>query len=168
MAMTRPQFFSKAGRASTRAFSLIEVVFALAICAFVLVVVMGLFMAGLQANQESEGEIQAANLASLIISSARATPVGPIANTPSCPIPAAALTNGFATVYENKYVGWDGIVDQFNTVRCVFDYMPVGHPTPSPGLALSHVYLLLSWPVQTNPANNPLHYYEISTYIPFP
>ncbi len=167
MAMTRPQFFSKAGRASTRAFSLIEVVFALAICAFVLVVVMGLFMAGLQANQESEGEIQAANLASLIISSARATPVGPIANTPSCPIPAAALTNGFATVYENKYVGWDGLLTNSIQYAAYSITCRLGTNTVT-GTGLSHVYLLLSWPVQTNPANSPLHYYEISTYIPFP
>ncbi|HEY8966749.1 MAG TPA: hypothetical protein VIM58_09910, partial [Candidatus Methylacidiphilales bacterium] len=65
--------FSRAEAIS--AFSLVEVMIALAIGVFVLVGIMGLFTAGLQTNHQSEAEIQAANLASLILSSRRAAPL---------------------------------------------------------------------------------------------
>jgi type II secretory pathway pseudopilin PulG len=161
------QSFPRAKCARIRAFSLVEVVFALAICTFVLVGVMGLFLTGVQANRESEEEIQAANLASLIISSARATPLGPNASSANSPIPAAALTNVFAPAYENKYVGWDGTLLNSASNAAYSITCRAGTNTLT-GTGLSQVYLMLSWPVQANPANNPPHYYEVSTYIPFP
>ncbi len=158
--------FSPRSRPPTRAFSLVEVVFALAICTFVLIGVMGLFMTGLRANRESEGEIQAANSASLIISSTRANPLGPNATAANCPIPSSALTNGFTTIYENKYVGWDGaLLDSANDAAFLITCRSGTNTLTSPGVA--QVYLLFSWPVLANPASTPPHYYEVSTYIPF-
>lgn len=57
-----------------RAFSLVEVVLALAIFAFVAVALIGLFSVGLRTNRESVDEFLAANIAQSLLAARRATP----------------------------------------------------------------------------------------------
>jgi type II secretory pathway pseudopilin PulG len=148
----------------TEAFSLVEVVVALGICTFVLVGIMGLFMAGMRVNRDSEDEIQAANLASLIISSCRAAPLSVSGNFA---VPASALTNAFATAYNNNYVTLDGTLTNAPGSAAYSITCRSGTNTVT-GPNIAQVYLMLGWPIQANPNNGASHYYEVSTYISFP
>src|ERR1700744_5329447 len=90
-----------------KAFSLVEVVLALSICAFVLITMLGLLGTGLQSSKDSEDQIQAANLASLLVSTCMACPT----NTPAnFAIPTTALTNVYGNAYPGgtNYIGVDG------------------------------------------------------------
>ena len=165
MKTIRKRHCSGTYRSDPSAFSLVEVVVALGICTFVLISIMGLFMAGLRANHDSESEIQAANLASLIISSSRTAPLL-ATNASICPIPAANLTNGFATVYNNKYVGWDGMLTNSADNAAYMITCRAGTNAVS-GSRSAQVYLLLSWPPQASSTTNAANYYEITSYIPF-
>ena len=157
---TRDRRLVRNSRRHLRAFSLVEVVIALGICTFVIVGIMGLFVAGLQVNHESEGEIQAANLASLIISTSRSSPL--TAGTTS-PIPATGLANTFGTVYSNKYVGWDGALTN-SPANAAYAITCRAGTNALTGSGVAEVYLMLSWPPQASAANT-VHYYETATYI---
>ncbi len=80
--------------ASVAAFSLVEVVVALGIFTFALVAIIGLFVTGLNTNKESSDQIQAANFASLLISSRRALPTNVIANFALPPLNVQYPTSG--------------------------------------------------------------------------
>jgi type II secretory pathway pseudopilin PulG len=160
MNMASDRRFPQRRRCGTRAFSLVELVIALGIATFVIVSIMGLFVSGLQFNHESEGEIQAANLASLIISSSRATPLAAGVNSP---VPTSALTNAFGPVYSNKFVGWDGnLTNSANNAAYAVTCRAGTNSLTGTGVA--QVYLMLSWPPQSTSATSP-HYYETATYI---
>ncbi len=151
--------------AALRAFSLIEVVLALAVMAFVLVAVVGLFSVGLQTNKESSDQIQATDVASLLISSRRAQPTGPLANFALPP-----LTNGTGTFSNGTPVNLavDGTVAA-SAAAAPFklDYV-VATAAASPKSA--SVYLLLWWPgsAPQPPTNSPGGYYQIATQIALP
>jgi uncharacterized protein (TIGR02598 family) len=154
-------------RHGIRAFSLVEVVLALGICVFVLVTIMGLYSAGLRVHRESADQIEAANLASLIISSRRAAPT----NSSQLAIPASALTNAFASAYANgtqltNYIGSDGILT--NSAHAVYLVSCRAGTNPMTGPNVSQVYLMLSKPPTANPNSPSSDHYEITTYIPFP
>ncbi|HEY8966507.1 MAG TPA: prepilin-type N-terminal cleavage/methylation domain-containing protein, partial [Candidatus Methylacidiphilales bacterium] len=88
-------------RRSTRAFSLIEVLLALGIISFAMVALIGLFALGLKTNKESADQIEAANIASLLLSTLRAIPTNP---PPGFALPALNQ----ATVTKTVQVGPDG------------------------------------------------------------
>jgi type II secretory pathway pseudopilin PulG len=162
-----PKPFQKRGAeklSSTKAFSLVEVVLAIAICAFVLIAILGLFTTGLQSSRESEQEIQAANLASTIISLRIASPTNSIAALPNFAIPTTAMTNAYGPAYTGSvYVGSDG---QTNTVaNAVYSISCQAGTNSLTGNGVAQVSLMLSWPPQASSASAAGHY-EIVTYIP--
>ncbi len=150
----------------TRAFSLVEVVLALGICVFVLVTLMGLYSSGLRMNRESENQIQAANLASLIVASRRAAPT----NMSQLAIPANALTNAFTNAYgatgAQNYIGSDGLIT--NAANAVYLVTCRAGTNVLTGPNVAQVYMMLSWPPQANPSMASTEHYEVTTYIPFP
>ena len=150
-----------------RAFSLVEVVLALGICVFVMVIIMGLYSTGLRVNRESESQIQAADLASLIIAARRANPT----NTSELAIPASALTNAYTNAFANgtqltNYIGSDGMLT--NAANAVYTASCMAGTNTMTGPNLAQVYLMLSWPAQANPTNASSDHYEVTTYIPIP
>ena len=146
-----------------RAFSLVEVVLALAICSFVLVALLGLLSTGLQSSKDSEDQIQAANLASMLVSTCQAAPK----NTPATfGIPSSALTNGYTATATTAYIGLDGITTNVTSAAYLITYR-AGTNTLT-GANLAQLYLMLSWPPQANPNNATVRHYELSTYIPLP
>jgi Tfp pilus assembly protein PilV len=147
-----------------RAFSLVEVVLAIAVCSFALIAILGLFTTGLQSTRESEQQIQAANLASTLISMRMATPTNDIPNLPNFAIPTAALSNLFAPVYSvPTYVGSDG---QTTTVANAAYLISCQAGTNSnTGNNMAQVYIMLSWPPQATAANAAGRY-ELITDIP--
>lgn len=152
-------------QAGPRAFSLVEVVLALGICAFVLVAMLGLFSTGLRASRESEEQVQAANLASQILATRLASPSSDT-HTPDFAIPAAALTNAYGPVYGSAggYVGLDGRTKP-NADSAAYRIVAMAGTNALTGSRTSQVYLLLSWPPQAALSNSAGHY-ETLTYIP--
>ena len=151
---------------SATAFSLLEVVVALAICVFVLVAVMGLFAAGVQTSHQSESEIQAANLASLILSTRRAAPLSAAKAAGVPALPPAAMTNAFADACRDRFVGLDGMLTD-NARNAAYWVTCRAGTNALTGPHVAQVYLILSWPVQVNPSLAASHHYEITTCIPF-
>ncbi len=147
------------------AFSLVEVVVAIAICSFALIAILGLFTTGLQSTKESEKEIQAADLASTLISLRAASPTNNI--LPLFAIPAKAVTNSYAGAYSGvatNWVGTDGQTTSYitNAAFCITCSAGTNSAT---GSGISQVYLMLSWPPQVPPASAAGRY-ELTTYIP--
>ncbi len=155
--------------ASIQAFSLVEVVVALAISVFVLVVLLGLYGTGMRVNRDSEARIQAANLASLIISSRIAAPTNTV-NLPNLAIPSAAVTRAFTNAYAGNqltnYIGADGMLTTAAQAAYVVSCKAGTNQVTGPNVA--QVYLMLSWPVQVSPTNaGASDHYEVTTYIRF-
>lgn len=125
------------------AFSLVEVVVALGVASFAIVGLMGLFTVGYQSSKESEENIEAANLASLLIAQRRASPSTPgFVIPPLSPPPANTITSP-----EPLYLKSDGTVTtDLRSARTHLKYQ-----IASDGIS-ADVYLLLTWPPQAKPA----------------
>jgi len=156
-------------RNSDVAFSLVEVVIAIGIFSFAVIAVLGLFATGLQSNRESEQEIQAANLASMLISMRTAYPTNNIPNLPNFAIPTTALTNTYANAYQGggsltNYVGLDG--QTATAANAAYLISCRAGTTAQAGTGVAQVYLMLSWPPQLNPSNANAGRYETIANIP--
>jgi uncharacterized protein (TIGR02598 family) len=144
---------------NSRAFSLIEVVVALGIISFALVSIIGLFSVGLEANKESSEQIQAADLASLLMATARAMPTNPP--------PGFALPNlNQGAVTNTVRIGADGTTTSANLSYNLYYVVGTNADT---GSKLANVYLRLWWPVgAAMPVNNPGTCYEVVGQIALP
>jgi type II secretory pathway pseudopilin PulG len=156
-------------RRGTIAFSLVEVVLALGICTFVLIAVLGLFATGLQSNRESEQEIQAANLASMLITLRTASPTNDIPKLANFAIPTSAMTNLYTNAYNGgssltNYIGLDGQLT--NAANAAYAISCRAGTSFQTGSGLSQIYLMLSWPPQMNPTSASAGRYEIMAYVP--
>ncbi len=151
------------------AFSLVEVVIALGICTFVLIAILGLFATGLQSTRESEEQIHAANLASMLVSLRASSPTNTITSLPNLAIPVSAMTNAYGPAYggttSTKYVGIDGQTTNTaaNAAYLMTCYAGTNAVT---GSSMIQVYLMLSWPPQLSPTNAAAGRYELITQIP--
>lgn len=145
----------------SRAFSLVEVVLALGICAFVLVALIGLFSTGLRTGRESEEQVQAANLASQIVATRLAAPTA--TNLADFAIPLSALTNSYADISPSTgtLVGLDGRTNSSPAYRLICR----AGTNAQTGPRLAQVYVMLSWPYQA-PLTNAAGRYEVLTYVP--
>jgi uncharacterized protein (TIGR02598 family) len=155
-----------AGGLRMAAFTLVEVVLALAVCSFAVIAILGLFSMGLQSTRESAQDIRAANLATTLISLRTATPTNDIASLPNFAIPTTAFTNTYGPAYgtsSTSYVGSDG--QTTNMANAAFMITCKAGTTPVTGTGLSQVYLMLSWPPQA-PAAAAEGRYELTTEIP--
>ena len=146
----------------TRAFSLVEVVLALGICAFVLVALIGLFSTGLRSGRESEEQVQAANLASQILATRLAAPTSS-SNLSNFAIPADALMTNYRDIYGTGggLVGLDGRTNGTAAYRIVCR----AGTNAQTGPRLAQVYIMLSWPYQAS-ISNAAGRYEALTYVP--
>jgi len=161
--MTNPQ--------ATRAFSLIEVVFALAIVVFAGFALVGLLGVGLLNTQDSRERLQAATIAEAICATRRAAPTNDLsAPQPYFPLPVLnppgtgpiSNTNNLATP---TYLTRDGMTT--NAANASFGFLyNVNATTNSPGVA--SVYLCFFWPAQASPTNPSTGHYEIATTFALP
>ena len=146
------------------AFSLVEVVLAMAVCSFAVISILGLFTTGLQSTRESAQQIGAANLATTLISMRLASPTNNIGL--NFAIPLTAMTNAYGPAYGNSstsYVGSDG---QTTTAGNAAYLITCQAGTNSlTGTGMSQVYLMLSWPPQVTAAKAAGRY-ELITEIP--
>lgn len=146
-------------RNACRAFSLVEVVIALAICVFVLIALLGLLNEGLSVGQESREQLQAANLATLLLSQRCNAPTNYMAN-----IVLPSLTNLFPATPATCYINSSG--QSTNAAQATFQLgYQVGTNTASPGIGF--IYLRFTWPPQAAPANA-IGQYEVTRQILMP
>lgn len=149
-----------------RAFSLVEVVLALGVCAFVLIALIGLFSNAWRSSRESEDQIQAANFASRFLGlsstapSASANPVG---------IPAARLTQAYGNAFSssNLYLDSTGALSPSLSPDAAYRITCLAGTNAATGPHVSQVYLKLSWPPQAG-LTNEVGRYEIVTYVSLP
>lgn len=141
-------------------FTLVEVVVAMGIFTFALVVVLGLLNVALSTNKQSSDQIQAANIASLLVATRRAAPT----NTGSY-LSSFALTNLNQGLFTNTtVVGLDGTTSTNSGTTYNLYYVAGTNSATGPNMA--SVYLLLWWPQGAPmPNHNPSAYYELSTEI---
>ncbi|MEJ0001544.1 MAG: prepilin-type N-terminal cleavage/methylation domain-containing protein [Verrucomicrobiota bacterium] len=153
-----------ASRRTALAFTLVEVVVSLAIFTFALVAIAGLFVTGINTSKESADQIQAANIASLLISTRRAMPTNTLANfaLPALNVPYSSagsyLTNGNGIALDGTTTG---------TRAYNLFYQAGTNSTTGPHLALLHITL---WAPVTAPmpAANPGERYEVTTEVALP
>lgn len=146
--------------ATARAFSLIEVVLALAVMSFALVAVVGLFSVGLKTNKESSDQIHATDVASLLIAARRAAPTTAFTTPIALPPLNVGVTNSVP-------LNLDGTTNSSSATPFRLKYT-VTIPPATPKLA--NLYLLIWWPATAAaPAtNSPGGYYQVSTQISLP
>ncbi len=148
-----------------RAFTLVEVVIALGIFSFALVAVAGLLFVGVDNNKTSADQIQAANFASLLISTRRALPTSAITNFALPPLNMAYSTNGTYLINQNG-VAMDGTTNSGTPFYNLYYQAGTNSVT---GVHLAQVHLLLWWPPSAPlPSNNPGNRYEVTTMVALP
>ncbi len=159
--MASPDKHASIARDTAAAFSLVEVVLALGICAFVLVAMIGLFQVGLTSARESEARLQAANMASLLIAQRTSS----LTNA-NFAIPLAALTNSYGPAFtsSNVYVADDGRITT-SLSDAVYRITCLAGTNAATGPYASQIFLSLSWPPQAARANAQGSY-ETLTYLP--
>ncbi len=151
------------------AFSLVEVVLALGICSFALLAILGTFTVGLQTNKESEDQIQAANMASLIISARLAAPTSTTNAMANFAIAVRAMTNAYGNAYDNgrtltNFIGLDGQIT--NSTGAAYQVSCRAGTNLITGPNMAQVYMMLSWPPRMSPTNTAVGHYELISQIP--
>ncbi len=146
---------------SGQAFSLVEVVIALGIFTFAVMGIVGLFVVGINAGKESADQIQAANLASLLISTRRALPTKAMTNFALPPLNMTYASSGSNVMG----VATDGTI----TAPAEYNLFYQIGTNAATGPHLAQVHLMLWWPpATTNPPNNPANRYELTTQVALP
>ncbi len=155
---------SMSNRANEAAFTLVEVVIAMGIFTFAIVAIAGLFLVGISTTKDSSDQIQASNIASLLISTRRALPTNEIANFALPPLNVAYPANG--TFLTNAGgVALDGTTSGSPAYNL---YYQIGTNSVT-GPHLSQVHLVLWWPAEAGlPTNNPSGCYELTTQVALP
>jgi uncharacterized protein (TIGR02598 family) len=163
-------------RKNIRAFSLVEVVTALAIFVFAGFALIGLLSVALQSSRDSKEQLQAANIAEFICSTRRAAPTNDISTSqPGFPLPV--LTTAVTTP-QTVGLTWDGLMTPGGTVTdstarfaLVYTVNPTTYPVPAGNTTTktgyAKVYLCLYWPAQA-PATASAGRFEITTTFALP
>jgi Tfp pilus assembly protein PilV len=141
---------------------LIEVVLALGLCAFGIVALIGLFSTGVQANRESQDEIEAANVASYLVAVRTASPTNAITSFAIPPIPS-----GFSGGAVTNWIGLDGLITN-SASAAAYRLVCNAQTNAMTGASVSQLYLLLTWPAAADPNSPAAKKYDLLTYIPLP
>ncbi len=138
---------------------MIEVVLALGVVSFCLVTLIGLLTIGLQAGRDSSDTIQAADMASWLVSVRRSAPT----NALPAAFPLPALNQASSG---EVYLSDGGAIAPAPGAAFRLGY---GISTNASAIAL--LSLRLSWPASANPITQPQLVkgrYELATCIPLP
>jgi len=142
------------------AFSLVEVVLAVGIVAFVGLALLGLFSVGLNISRESSEELQATHVAQSLLAKRQAAPVAQISGLPLPPLDTAT----------NRDKGNPVLLDdQGKPVSdpAAADFGMIYRIAPRPSGRSSDVYLCLFWPGRA-PADQAQQKVEMFTVMPLP
>jgi uncharacterized protein (TIGR02598 family) len=153
----------KTSSRALRGFSLVEVVLALAVASFCLVVLVGLVPVGLQRYHKADDQSSMVNLATMVASDLNATTNGTAAvNSPRFSfsiLPSGSNLSGtMQTVYVDASGVATGALGQNATSTSIyrislFFYPPALPPAPaSPLKAATNVRILITSPAQADPS----------------
>jgi uncharacterized protein (TIGR02598 family) len=146
------------------AFTLVEVVIALGIFSFAIITIAGLFLVGINTNKDSSDQIQAANIASLLISTRRAMPTNTITSFAIGPL---NTTYSSAGTYLTNTGGV--ALDGTTTGTPAYNLFYQAGTNTVAGPHLSTLHLILWWPVRAPmPTNNAAGRYELTTEVALP
>jgi type II secretory pathway pseudopilin PulG len=175
----RTSLSARRSRIPLHSFSLVEMVFAIAVLSFSLVVIIGMLGQGLSNNHDSSGRLQAADIASLLISTRRASPTN--SNLTNFALPALGGTNAagqdvvISATTNYVKVQTDGTICSGTPAATQVVYNLRYIITPTGGQTnIANVDLVLWWPStlpatnSTMPVNNPAGYYELVTQVALP
>lgn len=164
--MSRLAFHPRArsGPSRDRAFSLVEVVLALAIASFTIISLIGLFALALKTNQESSQTLLAANVVSTVLTESRVSPTNGLSPLPRLDQSASNFILTPFQVTTPIYITGGGQVANNLTNA---SYGMVYQVQPNAAANSAEVYIMLYWPPQVQPTNS-AGKYEISTQIPIP
>ncbi len=150
------------------AFSLVEVVLALAIFVFAGFALISLLSVGIQANHNSKEQLQAANIVEFLCSTRRAAPTASLTTSePNFPLPILSTTAD--NLSSPAYLTWDGLAT--NAANASFGLLysiqaPANYTAKTnPGYA--RVYLCLYWPAQA-PLNATAGRFELESTFALP
>ncbi len=136
-------------RTSESAFSLIEVVLALGIATFAIVVVAGLLPVGLKLSRESEDESRAINILSAVAADRQATPFGSTSEIYKVPtlVGSKIIEGSFAVKDDDSY----GDSDFGNArYRVSYSLVPPSPDSLNPWMAYFRIY----WPAREGNQNS--------------
>jgi Tfp pilus assembly protein PilV len=160
---------------SEAAFSLVEVVIALAVFAFVGIALLGLLSVGLQNSQDSRERTQAASIAEQICAIRRAAPTNDFTGTapqPGFPLPILNTAANNISPLAPVYLSQDGTTNTTAggaSFGLLYNIIPQKNLAPtgaSSGVAT--VYLCLYWPAKASPTNGATSRYELATTFALP
>jgi type II secretory pathway pseudopilin PulG len=171
--------WTKKDSVSLHSFSLVEVVIAIAVISFSLLIVIAMLGQGLSNNHDSNRRLQAADLASLLVATRRASPTN--SNLTNFALPALGSVNSagqdvVSPVTNYVKVQTDGTVipsGNGNANQVVYNLRYMVTPS-GPLNNIANVNLVLWWPgtlaasATTMPTNNPSTYYEMMTQVVLP
>jgi Tfp pilus assembly protein PilV len=155
------------------AFSLVEIVVALAVVTFAVVALIGLLSFGLQNTQDSRERTQAATIAEALCATRRAAPTNDFTASgtyqPGFPLaPLATATNNFVSP---SYLTRDGAAT--NAANADFGFLYSVSPTLNTAPAgttsgTSTVYFCLYWPAHASPTNAATSHFELTSTFALP
>ncbi len=155
--LKRGKLFSRA--AGCRAFSLIEVVIALGVCMLALFPMMSLLSNGLRLDLDSRQQMQAADLATLLVTERRDAPTNTLT---SAILPS--LDQTYPTSPVTTWVDFAGSSSPESAAAFRLSYQ-VGTNSVNSSIGLIHV--LLTWPPGADPSTAPGRY-EMTTQVLMP
>ncbi len=147
-------------KARCSAFSLVEVVIALGVCTFVLFPMISLLSNGLRLENDSRQQMQAADLATLLVTERRDAPT----NTLSSAI-LPSLDQAYPATAATALVNFAGSTTTSQAQAAFQLSYQVGTNSTNPSVGMIH--LLFTWPPGAAPSTAPGRY-EMTTQVLMP
>lgn len=145
---------------SVRAFSLVEVVMALAIFSFVAVALVGLISVGITTNQDSIEELEATNLIQSFFGKRRGSPLAPeIGNCPLPRLDIASETDSSLPLYVRE----DGSLSEDSGEARFGMFYRVSPPDAT--RRYSTAYVCLFWPPQARAGQTKGHHEMTGSFL---
>ncbi len=158
----------KVPRTTRIAFSLVEVVVAMAVASFAIISLIGLFAYALETTRESSQAILAANAAASMLAVDRATPTNAMAIASPLPrLDQGASNFTLVPSYSLNHAVYLTASGQVTNNIAYATYGLLYSVMPNAITNASQVYVMLYWPPQGSPTNS-VGKYEISTQVYLP
>jgi len=160
-------------RKYVKAFSLVEVVVAMAVFIVAGFALIGLLGAGLKSNSDSKQQLQAATIAEMLCSTRRASPSATIldANGNGFALPPITSATNNLSATTPTYLTWDGLTtNQATGARfgLLYNVVPSTNYVASLKPGVATVYLCLYWPALANATNTANGHFELTSTFALP
>lgn len=139
-------------RSGAKGFSLVEVTLALGICAFCLLVLIGLLPVGLASNRQSVEQTVAGNIAATIASDLQSTPLDQTTSSLGFNLPVnASAASGIQTMFFSEAGNSTGTASQAAVAVSRFRASVSMTPPAGGGKGAVSVWIMVTWPAAADP-----------------